>query len=168
MISHPAPMFTLKDLDGKDVTLKDLKGKTVVLDFWASWCGPCKASFPGMQLAVNKFKNDPNVKFLFIDVWEEGDYHSADIKKFINDHKYTFHVLLDEKQSAGRLTKVQAAYNVKAIPTKLIIDKNGIIRFKYIGNSASPNKILDEVSTMVEMANYPAVATSSSKINSGK
>ena len=56
MINQPAHAFTLKDLDGKAVSLADLKGKIVIVDFWATWCGPCKASFPGMQLAVNKYK----------------------------------------------------------------------------------------------------------------
>ncbi|MBV8388398.1 MAG: redoxin domain-containing protein [Mucilaginibacter sp.] len=155
MINQPAPAFTLKDLDGKVVSLADLKGKIVIVDFWATWCGPCKASFPGMQLAVNKYKDDPNVKFLFVDTWENGDNYVDGVKKFIADNKYTFHVLIDEKSADGRQAKVVTAYEVSGIPTKFIIDKNGNIRFKYIGYSGSADKILDEVTDMIDMTQNP-------------
>lgn len=155
MINLPAHDFTLKDLDGKAVSLADLKGKIVIVDFWATWCGPCKASFPGMQLAVNKYKDDPNVKFLFVDTWENGDNYVDGVKKFIADNKYTFHVLIDEKNSEGKQAKVVTAYEVTGIPTKFIIDKNGNIRFKYIGYSGSADKILDEVTDMIDMAQNP-------------
>ena len=155
MINMPAPEFSLKDIDGIKVSLKDLKGKVVIVDFWATWCGPCKASFPGMQMTVNKYKNDANVKFLFVDTWENGDNYLAGVKRFIADNNYTFHVLIDEKNADGRQAKVVSAFEVTGIPTKFIIDKSGNIRFKYVGYSGTPEKVVDEVSAMVDMAGSP-------------
>ncbi|MBK0379074.1 redoxin domain-containing protein [Mucilaginibacter segetis] len=164
MINKPAPSFALKDFDGKTVSLASLKGKVVIVDFWATWCGPCKASFPGMQLAVNKYKDDPNVKFLFVDTWENGDNYMPGVKKFIADNKYTFHVLMDEKGDDGRQSKVVTQFGVTGIPTKFIIDKNGNIRFKMVGFSGTPEGIREEVSSMIEMASNPDAIADSPKV----
>ncbi|SEO84383.1 Peroxiredoxin [Mucilaginibacter gossypiicola] len=159
MINKPAVSFILKDFNGNTVSLANLKGKTVVVDFWATWCGPCKASFPGMQLAVNKYKNNPDVKFLFIDTWETGDSYADVAKKFIAENKYTFTVLFDEKGNDGKQSKVVSQFGVEAIPTKFIIDKNGNIRFSVRGYSGSNQAVLEEVGSMIDMVNEEVAAT---------
>lgn len=114
--------FTLTNLKGENVKLSDFKGKVVILDFWATWCGPCKASFPGMQKLVDKYKGE-NVEFFFIDVWEKGETNKVfkNVTKFITENKYTFNVLFDYTDD------IVNKYKINAIPTKIIIDKNGNI-----------------------------------------
>ena len=146
MLNEKAPMFALVDLDGKKIDLNELKGKVVVVDFWATWCGPCKASFPGMQKMVSKYKDNENVKFVFIDTWEKGDEKAKNAGDFVSSNKYTFHVLMDNDD------KVVAEYKVEGIPTKFVIDKKGMIRFKAIGFDGSDDKLMHELTAMIEMA----------------
>ena len=146
MINEKAPVFALVDLNDKKIDLGELKGKVVIVDFWATWCGPCKASFPGMQKMVNKYKDDPNVKFVFIDTWERGDEKQKNAAEFIANNKYSFHVLMDNDD------KVVAEFKVEGIPTKFVIDKNGMVRFKAVGFDGSDDKLMTELTAMIEMA----------------
>lgn len=152
-INEIAPDFELKDVDGKTVKLADLKGKVVVLDFWATWCGPCKASFPIMQKAVDKYKNDPNVKFLFLHTWEKGTGEpTLEAKKYVVDNHYTFDVLMDLRDPDTKASAVATAYKVKGIPAKFIIDPKGRIRFNTSGSSADMDNAVKELSDMIEFA----------------
>lgn len=109
-------------MEGKKVKLSDLKGKIIVLDFWATWCGPCRSSFPNMQKLVNDYKNH-NVEFLFIDTWEGNQEEKVKNKvtEFLKDKNYTFNVLYDFT------SEVSKQYKIKGIPAKIVIDKEGNI-----------------------------------------
>jgi thiol-disulfide isomerase/thioredoxin len=154
IINQPAPAFTLTNFEGKEVSLASLKGKIVIVDFWATWCGPCKASFPAMQTAVSKYKDNPDVAFLFIHTWEreEADVATAAAVKYIKENNYSFNVMMDLKDPVNKNNKVVSSFGVSGIPTKFIIDKNGNIRFKFIGFSGGNELAVEEIDAMIEMA----------------
>ncbi|HEX6428661.1 MAG TPA: TlpA disulfide reductase family protein [Niastella sp.] len=152
IVDKPGPTWELKDVNGNTVSSASLKGKTVVLDFWATWCGPCKRSFPAMQMAVNKFRDNPDVQFLFIHTWEKGEGDAtAAAKKYVDDNKYSFRVLMDLKDEASGTNKVVEGFGIQGIPTKFVLDKNGNIRFKVTGFSGSDEAAVEELSAMIDM-----------------
>jgi peroxiredoxin len=119
-----APDFSLKDLNGKEVEIKQFKGKVIFLNFWATWCGPCKEEMPGMEVLHQQLK-ERNFVMLTISVDYEG---IKPVQEFINRHRYTFSVLLDPKGETLDL------FEVKGIPTTFFVDKKG----KMIGKAIGP------------------------------
>ena len=151
IINLPAPNFVLKDVDGNTVSLEDLKGKVVVLDFWATWCAPCKKSFPAMKMAMERLKDHPNVRFLYIHTMERDSNATASARKYVTENKFPFQVLMDLKNQAG-VNEVVSSYKVSGIPTKFIIDPQGNIRFRVLGFSGGEDAAVEEVVAMVELA----------------
>lgn len=114
--------FKLKDLNGKEVSLNDFKGKNVLLNFWATWCPPCKAEMPDIEKFYQENKNSDLV-ILAVNLGED----KQTVKSFIDKNKYNFDILLDSNQD------VATKYNIVSIPTSFFIDKEGNIVSKKIG-----------------------------------
>jgi len=152
LVNEPAPAFDVRDVNGKVVSLADFKGKTIVLDFWATWCGPCKKSFPAMQQAVNKYSADSNVKFLFIHTWERSATPQKEAQEYLSENKFKFDLYMDEKDPATKKNNAVSMFGVKGIPAKFVIDGDGHIRFKVTGFSGGNDAAVEELSAMIEMA----------------
>jgi len=120
----PAPDFTLKTANDKVVTLSKLTGNVVVVDFWATWCPPCRASLPHLQaLSADKEKYDNGLRVLAVNAREGKDK----IEPFMLKNKYTFAVPMDADG------KAMGEYGVKGIPTTVVIGRDGVVRAVFIG-----------------------------------
>ena len=122
VIKTKALDFKLKDLEGNELSLSDLKGKKVFLNFWATWCPPCRAEMPEIEKLYQETKNSDLV-IVAVEIGEPLDT----VKSFIDSNKYNFKVLLDSDQS------VASKYNIASIPTSYFIDVNGNIVSKNVG-----------------------------------
>lgn len=122
-----APDFRLKNLDGQFVTLSEFRGKPVLINFWASWCQPCREEMPYLQQVYDEWTSKGLV-LLTIDMGETP----AAINKFFAENNLSLPVLLDTDKEVGR------EYGITGVPETFLIDKNGIIRKKQIG--AYPDK----------------------------
>ena len=120
-----APDFHLETLEGTELKLSDLKGKIVFLNFWASWCPPCKSELPHMQ-NFYEAKKENNIEILAVNL-TTAERNADDLGAFIKSYGITFPVLLDIKGEVGQ------TYQAFTIPTSYLIDKQGIIRKKIIG-----------------------------------
>jgi thiol-disulfide isomerase/thioredoxin len=145
----------LSGLNGIKLTAADLKGKIVVIDFWATWCIPCKMAFPGMQLAVDKYAKDPTVNFYFIATTEHSKDYKKEVDKYIASSGFRFNVLFDgvnKKTGQQNLFFAPLAHEFSSsgIPRKIIL-KDGIMRYTAEGYGGSPSKLMDEISYVIEI-----------------
>ncbi|WLR57078.1 redoxin domain-containing protein [Mesobacillus subterraneus] len=116
-----APDFALKNLAGEEVSLKDYRGKKVMLNFWATWCPPCKEEMPAMEQFYKD--NSSEVEILAVNLDPQNN-----VKEFVNDNGLSFPILLDQDGST------QQIYSILSIPTTFIIDEQGLILKKHIGS----------------------------------
>jgi len=116
-----AANFSLKTMDGESVALDQARGKVVVLDFWATWCPPCRKELP----SIEKLRAEFGERVLFLGI---NDEDSSIVKGFIRKNGYEMSVLMDGRRQVHR------QYGVSSIPTLLVIDKQGVIRQHFIGS----------------------------------
>ncbi len=124
-ISGKAPNFTLKSRSGKNVKLSELRGQVVMINFWASWCAPCRKEMPLLQKIYKKYK-----KLGFTLLGVNVEQNSAAAKNYLKDVKVSFPILFDTTNKTSKL------YNVSAMPTTIIIDRSGNMRFIHKGYKA--------------------------------
>ncbi|TCC90980.1 TlpA disulfide reductase family protein [Pedobacter hiemivivus] len=139
-----APDFILKDRNGKAVSLASVKGKLVLLDFWGSWCFPCRQTHPHLRKLYAEYKDRG---FEILGVANELGKPEENYKKWtvaLDQDQMSWINVLNEKGEIGKLS-VSEKYNVKAYPTKILIDKNGIIIKKFVGSSEAKAKDLDDM-----------------------
>lgn len=125
-INQMAPDFSLKTLDGKEAKLSDYRGQKVILNFWATWCPPCKAEIPHMEKYYKNHAKKDHVEILAVNL-TKSDKDENYIKDFIKSYDMTYPVLLDTEGEQ------QKQYEIVTIPTTFIIDTKGVIQKKIVG-----------------------------------
>lgn len=121
-VSQTAPDFTLKSLTGENLNLEEQRGKIVVINFWASWCGPCRKEMPILQDIQSKYED------LGILVWGINvEQNNEAGRKFLANVDIDFPIFFDDKNILSDI------YDVQAMPTTVIIDRNGVVRYQFQG-----------------------------------
>jgi len=135
----PAPTFQLDSVSGTKLSLNDLHGKVVLINFWASWCGPCRKEMPILE-QLNKQYRSKGVSLVGVNV--EPD--SADALKWLKSTPVTFPILFDRDSSVSKL------YQVQGMPNTVIIDRHGKVRFIHRGyQPGEENEYLDQIRALV-------------------
>lgn len=138
MVGNRAPDFQLNNLEGQAISLEGLQGKPVILNFWATWCPPCRYEMPFLQAIYDEYASQGLV-LLEIDIGES----LSTVKKYFADNNLSMPALLDSNN------QVSSRYAITAIPTTFFIDKNGVIKFKKIGAFLSEDEIINELNKIL-------------------
>ena len=140
-VGKTAPDFDYPDTDGKTVSLSDLTGKVVVINFWATWCGPCRQEMPILDtLAKDEEKAAQGLVLLIINIGETYDV----VQTYMESYGYSFPVIIDTTST------IASKYNIRYIPTTFFIDRGGIIRNIKPGAFSSPGELAIILNTVME------------------
>lgn len=120
-----APDITVYDREGKTVKLSDMKGKPVVINFWATWCGPCKSELPAFQQAYETYGDD--ICFMMVDMVSGRTETKEGAIEYVDGQGYTFPLYFDEDETAV------FAYSISAVPATFVIDANGVLVEQHVG-----------------------------------
>ncbi|SOE20916.1 protein of unknown function [Spirosomataceae bacterium TFI 002] len=144
-----APDFELTTLQGEKVKLSDLRGKKVIIDFWATWCGPCIMSFPGMKKAQEKYASNPDVQFLFINTFERvsPEQWQGHVASFVEKRQFQY---LNPVLDIGNGTAMN--YGVEGIPAKFCVGPDGKIIHKSTGYLGSSDAVYKEMVEWIDGA----------------
>ncbi len=121
-VDDPAPDFTLPMLDGGNLRLQEQRGQVVLVNFWASWCGPCRQEMPLLDRMHQRYQD---AGFVVLGVNVEGDKRLA--QGLVQQTGVNFPILIDQDQ------KVSALYDVSAMPSSVVLDRNGVVRYVHLG-----------------------------------
>jgi len=139
-----APDFTVLDMNGNSVKLSDYFGKPIIINFWATWCGPCKSEMPAFNKLYEEYKDE--IHFLFVNLTDGSRDTVESVKQFITNEGYTFPVYFDTTMEAA------TTYGAYSIPTTFCIDNNGIPVHSQMG-AMSEDYIEQLVNALLEYCN---------------
>jgi thiol-disulfide isomerase/thioredoxin len=150
-----APAINVQRAQGKAQQLALENGKIIVIDFWATWCGPCKQAFPAMQQLVSNFKQDTQVEFYFISTQETKQGYQKEALAYLKAKGLKLDTYFDLMKKGGptnneSFSKYAAIFKSSGIPRKVVI-KNGQIRFTSEGYSGNPGQLVDELTEVINI-----------------
>lgn len=126
-VGQSVPNFTLSDMQDMKVSLEDFKGQTVILNFWATWCPPCRGEMPEFNELNQELKKSGEAVLLAINLTDGRRETKAKVAQFLKSNEYDLRVLLDPEFAATEI------FSVRGIPTTVVIDSGGVLRGQIVG-----------------------------------